>query len=310
MEIVQGGRLGNRFKIVECLGRGQLGPVFVAADGSQMDRLVALKVFEEKFLKREELRERLSSSIDEEQKLDHDNLLRALEVVDDGEFRAFAMEYGDGGNLSTRVQAEGRLDLGTLVDVLKQIVNGIGTLHESGKLHYEIKPANILFLKDGVVKLADAELASIRHDNGEQQFKIGTAQYKAPEYLRSGFYDEQCDIYSWGVVAHELYHGALPMDDAQRDTLATVAMIDAPPDYSCPELESIISKACARERSQRYQSAFEIWRDLDKLERMLTPPRFFGPGVVTTLLCGYMLTGLYLMAQFLAGVNPLALLQQ
>jgi eukaryotic-like serine/threonine-protein kinase len=301
MEIVQGNRFYNRFKIVACLGQGALGSVFVAADGADKDKLVAIRVFREGLLGNGEFKERIVHRLAENTRVEHENVLQPLEFLEEGKLQACTMEYADGGNLASQVQQGGRLEITRMVSILRQVADALASIHEHGSVHHDVKPTNVLLMKDGTVKLADCAVARVHEEQKGVAFKIGTAQYKAPEYLRSGRYDAGCDLYALGVIAHELYYGDMPAEEMEFPTISDKLPLEPELRNSdCPELENIIERAVHPDRSRRYQRASEMQADLERLERKLTQKR--SPSFFIALVCLYLiacLSGLAYMSRFL-----------
>jgi eukaryotic-like serine/threonine-protein kinase len=302
MEITQGNRLYNRFKIVACLGQGALGSVFVAADGAEHDRLVAIRVFREGLLGDAEFKDRIVHRLAENTRVEHENVLQPLEFLEEGKLQACTMEYADGGNLASLVQQGGRLEITRMVSILRQTAEALVSIHEHGSVHHDVKPTNILLMKDGTVKLADCAVARVHEEQKGVNFKIGTAQYKAPEYLRSGRYDATCDLYALGVIAHELYFGDMPAEEMEFPTISERTPGESElRNNDCPELETIIERAIHPDRSRRYHSANELRDELERVERRLAKSQKASPNFFLALVCLYMiacLSGLAYLSKF------------
>ncbi|MBN8551097.1 MAG: serine/threonine protein kinase, partial [Deltaproteobacteria bacterium] len=208
MELNKGARLGNRFKVLGCLGSGKMGTVFVAADAAQDDQVVALKVFHQHLLKEFSSRQKLRERVAVAREFDDVGLVRAIEYVDEPGLEALALEYVPGGNLHSLVE-DGPLSTVEIIEVLRQAAQALAILHARGIVHWDLKPSSILFSKEGRVKLCGFGLSKLL-SCGPINLRVGSAQYRAPEYLRYGDCDQRGDIYSLGVIAYELLTGTTP----------------------------------------------------------------------------------------------------
>lgn len=257
MELSKGSRLGNRFKVLGCLGSGKMGTVFIAADAAHEDRVVALKVFHQQLLKnssdRQKLRERISVVSDFTDEL----LVHAIEYVDEPGLEALSLEYVPGGNLQSLV-AESALDFDEIIGVLKQVAQALAVLHNRGLVHWDLKPSSILFTKEGRVKLSGYGLSKIL-SAGPINLRIGDAQYRAPEYLRHGDCDQRGDIYSLGVIGYELVTASTPLGaDDTPDSDEGNSIPETWPRNCPPALRAVLEKAMASSPGDRFQSAQEF----------------------------------------------------
>ena len=202
--------------------------------------------------------------------LSNPNIVAVYDVSHSDEREYIVMELISGITLKQYMDKKGALDWKEVVHFTKQITRALSHAHERGIIHRDIKPQNIMLLRDGTLKVADFGIAALEnevHENNGQT--IGSIHYIAPEQARGNSPDARSDIYSLGVVMYEMLSGSLPYTG---DTLAEIAVkhMNAKPEPlraklpSIPEeLERITLKAMNADLSQRYQTAGELLSDLD-----------------------------------------------
>lgn len=256
MELSKGSRLGNRFKVLGCLGSGKIGTVFVAADGNHDDRVVALKVFHPQLLKHSSDRQKLRERIEVVKEFSDELLVEAVEYVDEPGLEALSMEYVPGGNLLSLVQ-DAPLNYLEINAVLRQVAQGLAILHERGLVHWDLKPSSVLFTKEGKLKLSGYGLSKLL-SSGPLNLRIGGAQYRAPEYLRFGDCDQRGDIYALGVIGYELITGGMPLSPEDEDSSDAPSIPETWPRDCPPALREVIEKAMAPSPGDRFQSAKEF----------------------------------------------------
>ena len=191
---------------------------------------------------------------------------------DEREF--IVMELISGITLKQYMDKKGALDWKEVVHFSKQITRALAHAHERGIIHRDIKPQNIMLLRDGTLKVADFGIAALENEVYENNGQtIGSMHYIAPEQARGLSPDARSDIYSLGVVMYEMLSGRLPYTG---DTLAEIAVkhMNAKPEPlrntfpSIPvELERIVLKAMNSDLNERYQTAGELLEDLDAFTR-------------------------------------------
>jgi len=280
------GRLISHYRPRALLGKGGMGEVYLATD-TRLGREVALKLLPAEFIgdadrvKRFEREARIASA------LNHPNILTIYEIGRDGETFFIATELVKGETLRQRLDA-GALDLTGAINTAIQVGAALDAAHGAGIVHRDIKPENIMLRPDGYVKVLDFGLARpidaalspcdhssrLTRDSYEsvQGTLLGTFLYMSPEQARGQEVDHRSDIWSLGVVLYEMVAGRVPFDgDTPSDTIAAILKHEMPPlaGLCQPELQSIIARALAKERTQRYQSAKELLDDLEELKRKL-----------------------------------------
>ena len=262
--------LDDRYEILETIGEGGMALVFRALD-HRLNRYVAVKIMREEMAQDEEFRRRFCAESHAVAMLSNPNIVAVYDVSHSDEREYIVMELISGITLKQYMDKKGALDWKEVVHFTKQITRALAHAHERGIIHRDIKPQNIMLLRDGTLKVADFGIAALEnevHENNGQT--IGSIHYIAPEQARGNSPDARSDIYSLGVVMYEMLSGSLPYTG---DTLAEIAVKHmnarpAPLREKLPsipeELERITLKAMNADLSQRYQTAGELLSDLDQ----------------------------------------------
>ncbi|MBD5133033.1 MAG: Stk1 family PASTA domain-containing Ser/Thr kinase [Clostridiales bacterium] len=270
-----GKMLDNRYEILECIGTGGMAVVYKARD-HRLNRLVAVKILKPELASDADFRRRFHDESQAVAMLSHANIVSVYDVSRSDGMDYIVMELIDGMTLKQYMQRRGTpLNWREAVHFITQIMRALSHAHSRGIIHRDIKPHNIMVLRDGSVKVTDfgiAQLASAAQNTMTQE-AIGSVHYISPEQAKGSHVDCRTDIYSAGVVLYEMLTGRLPFEG---DTPVAVAIqhiksIPVPPRDLNPEvpraLESITMKAMAPELGQRYASADEMLDDLKEFRK-------------------------------------------
>jgi serine/threonine-protein kinase len=259
-------RIG-KYDIIEVLGRGGMGVVYKAKD-PHLGRLVAIKMTA-CVGDSEELVSRFFREAQSTASLQHPNIVTVYELGDCGGNPYLVMEYLEGQSLDVIIGGNRPLNLLDELDIMLDVCRGLDYAHQSKIIHRDIKPANIVVLKDGGVKLVDFGIAHIVGRKLTQPGQvIGSFNYMSPEQINSKAIDTRTDIFSAGIVLYQLLTKALPFQ--AENTAATLMKIvhEPPPPLAQflnvypPELETILLRALAKDREERYQTIEEFAADL------------------------------------------------
>ena len=267
--------LDNRYEIMEQIGMGGMARVFRALD-HRLNRQVAVKILREDLAEDAELRRRFHEESQAVAMLSHPNIVAVYDVSRSSDLEYIVMELIDGITLKQYMQKKGnKLNWREALHFITQIVKALGHAHSRGIIHRDIKPHNIMVLRDGSVKVADfgiARVASGGHSTLTQE-ALGSVHYISPEQARGSHIDARSDLYSAGVVLYEMITGRLPFEG---DTPVSVAIqhINSIPlspreiDPAIPEaLEAITMKAMAPDPDNRYLSADDMLADLEEFRK-------------------------------------------
>ncbi len=274
--VLSQGTMVGHYRIVEKIGAGGMGEVFLAED-TKLDRKVALKFLPSQIAQDADVRTRFTREAKAVAKLDHPNIVTIHEVGEFNDRPFFAMQYINGKTLQHYCSEE-TLSVGKIVNLILQIAEGLSKAHAVGITHRDIKSANIIVDQDFRLKILDFGLATVQ--GGDALTKagstLGTVAYMSPEQAKGSKVDHRSDLFSLGIVMYELVTGRTPFKRS-NDTGTRHAIInenhepleryksDVP-----PELQRIVSKCLAKLSDERYQSAADLAADLRILERTAT----------------------------------------
>jgi len=269
------GTLVSHYRIVEKIGAGGMGEVYLAED-TQLDRKVALKFLPPHLCQDEDCRKRFKREAQAAAKLSHPNIIHVYEVSEYQGRPFFAMEHIEGRSLRD-VKAE-ELDVDRIIGIAIQLCDGLYTAHSAGVTHRDIKPSNIIVDSSGRPKLLDFGLAVVK--GGEHLTRtgstLGTVGYMSPEQIEGKATDARSDLFSLGVVLYELIASKSPF--RRDDETATLKAIlqDTPEPLaryksSVPDdLQRVVGKLLEKDPTLRYQSAAGVIPDLKKLSAAST----------------------------------------
>src|ERR1700732_851215 len=203
--------LGGRFEIQEMLGIGGMGAVYKAYD-RDIDRVIALKCIRPELAKDPEITQRFTQELLLARQIAHKNVIRIFDVRDSGGLKFITMEYVDGRDLSSLVEAKGKLTSAESVAIMMQVSSGLACAHAEGVVHRDLKPSNIMVEPQGRVVVMDFGLA--RADSTGQMTQtgavMGTYQYMSPEQAKGTKADARSDIFTVGIILYELLTGQTP----------------------------------------------------------------------------------------------------
>ena len=264
-----GKMLDDRYEILEVIGEGGMAIVYRALD-HRLNRDVAVKIMRDEMAADEEFRRRFCTESHAVAMLSHPNIVAVYDVSHNDNVEYIVMELVDGITLKQYMERKGMVAWKEVVHFTKQISKALAHAHERGIIHRDIKPQNIMLLRDGTIKVGDFGIAALENEvyenNGEA---IGSIHYIAPEQARGECPDARSDIYSLGVMMYEMLTGVLPFTGNTLGEIAVQHMNakPVPPHEKNPEipleLERITLKAMSAELSERYQSANELLSDLE-----------------------------------------------
>ena len=273
MDSYIGKMLDNRYEILERIGTGGMAVVY-KAKCHRLNRLVAIKILKADLAQDEDFRRRFNAESQAVAQLSHPNIVSVYDVSRGGDVEYIVMELIDGITLKQYMEKRGQLNWREALHFITQIMRGLSHAHSRGIVHRDIKPQNIMVLRDGSVKVADFGIACL--ENSAQtltQEALGSVHYISPEQARGDRTDARSDIYSAGVVLYEMLAGRLPFvgDSAVSVAIQHLSSIPLAPREINPEipeqLELICMKAMAPELDKRYDSAEAMIADLEAFRK-------------------------------------------
>ena len=263
------GRMLSHFRVLELLGVGGMGVVYVAED-TRLDRKVALKVPLPEHALDASARRRFLHEARSAGALDHPNLCAIHEVGESDDGHLFlAMPLYRGETLRTRLEREATLPPERAIDVARQIARGLSAAHEAGIVHRDLKPGNVMILPDGSVKILDFGLAKARAQGMSVSRSLaGTAAYMAPEQVRGQPVDGRTDLWALGVVLYEMVTGRKPFEGEHDASLAhAIVHCDPVPPSAVRDdlpagLEALVLALLSKEPAARPATAGDLERRL------------------------------------------------
>ena len=216
-----GKMLDNRYEILERIGTGGMAIVY-KAKCHRLNRLVAVKILKSDLAQDEDFRRRFNAESQAVAQLSHPNIVSVYDVSKGGDIEYIVMELIDGITLKQYMEKRGQLNWRESLHFITQIMRGLSHAHSRGIVHRDIKPQNVMVLRDGSVKVADFGIACL--ENAAQtltQEALGSVHYISPEQARGDRTDARSDIYSAGVVLYEMLTGRLPFEG---DSAVSVAI--------------------------------------------------------------------------------------
>ncbi|MBQ7826768.1 MAG: protein kinase [Clostridia bacterium] len=268
-----GAVLDNRYRIEKVIGIGGMAVVF-KADDLLMRRSVAVKILKDDVAKDEQSVKRFINESKAVSMLNHPNIVNIYDVSMRGAEKYIVMEYIEGITLKNYMTKKGALSLREIIGYTEQILRALEHAHAKGIVHRDIKPQNIMLLKNGIVKVTDFGIAKLPNaDTVTMTDKaIGTVYYISPEQASGNAIDARSDIYSLGVLMYEMATGKLPFT---ADTPVSVALMHVNEEATAPRevnesipkgLEQIITRAMEKSPEMRYQNVTVLQRQLMKLK--------------------------------------------
>ena len=265
--------LDGRYEILEIIGTGGMAVVYKARC-HRLNRLVAIKILKDEFARDEEFRRRFRAEGEAVAMLSHPNVVQVYDVSTSESANFIVMELIDGISLKQYMEKKGVLNWKETLHFGMQIAKGLEHAHSRGIVHRDIKPHNVMVLKNGSVKVMDFGIARVMNkSNTLTKEALGSVHYISPEQAKGGHTDNRSDIYSLSVVMYEMMAGRPPYDGESAVSVAIQHINGgAPmPSYYNPNipggLEQIIMKGMALEIRDRYVSATEMLQDMEEFRK-------------------------------------------
>ncbi|EGC81824.1 Stk1 family PASTA domain-containing Ser/Thr kinase [Anaerococcus prevotii] len=266
--------LDNRYEIIQQIGVGGMAKVYKAKD-RLLDRFVAIKVLKEQYAEDDEFLKKFNNEAQSAAKLNHINIVNVYDIGQDlfegKKIYYIVMEYVEGETLKDLIDSEGQLSNHDIIDYSVQIAQALKSAHNSGIIHRDIKPQNILIDKYGLAKVTDFGIARVS-SNATITYTssiLGTVHYISPEQAKGKIVDEKSDLYSLGAVMYEMATGKVPFDADNSVGIAVMHIQDKakPAKELNPNLSDhlnyIIMKLLEKEPANRFLNASEL---IDSLE--------------------------------------------
>ena len=265
--------LDNRYELLEVIGTGGMAVVYKARC-HRLNRLVAVKVLKDEFSGDDEFRRRFRAEGEAVAMLSHPNIVQVFDVSASDNAYYIVMELIDGISLKQYMEVKGVLNWKETLHFATQIAQGLEHAHSRGIVHRDIKPHNVMVLKNGSVKVMDFGIAQVMNKSSTlTKEALGSVHYISPEQAKGSYTDSRSDIYSLGVVMYEMMAGRPPYDGESPVAVAIQHINGGAPapttlNPNIPRgMEQIIMKAMALEPRDRYASATELLNDLEEFRK-------------------------------------------
>ena len=282
-----GRMLDNRYEILKVIGTGGMAVVY-QAKCHRLNRMVAIKILKDEFTADEEFRRRFRAEGENVAQLSHPNIVSVYDVSSSDEANFIVMELIEGITLKQYMEKKGVLNWKETLHFAMQIAKALEHAHDKGIVHRDIKPHNVMVLKNGSVKVTDFGIARVMSkSNTLTKEALGSVHYISPEQAKGGWVDNRSDLYSLGVVMYEMLAGRPPYD-AESPVAVALQHINggaAMPSTLNPNIpggmEQIIMKAMALDAKDRYASAAQMLKDMEEFRK--NPAMLFAePAVAST----------------------------
>ena len=261
--------LSGRYEIQEKIGVGGMAVVYRGRD-LKLERNVTVKVLKEEFTAEDDFKSRFTTEARSAARLSHPNIVNVYDVGEDNGIYYIVMEYVHGDTLKKVIKENAPLDEVVTLSIAIQMAAALANAHKNGVVHRDIKPENILISVDGTIKITDfgiaraADVSTVTMTTNA----VGSVYYFSPEQARGGYVDEKSDIYSIGITMFEMLTGHVPFDGNNSIAIALKHLNNEMPDirqYN-PDVSdtiiSIINKASAKKKDDRYNSSDDLLSDL------------------------------------------------
>jgi len=258
------------YDIIEEIGRGGMGVVYKALD-KRLERTVAIKFLPPQVNTSDEERERFKTEARAAAALNHPNIatIHAIEEHDDEIF--IVMEYIEGRELKELLIDNSQLSIDNCLDYVTQIANGLQAAHEKGIVHRDIKSRNIMLTKVGQVKIMDFGLAKVKSSTGFTKIgtTLGTAAYMSPEQSEGSQVDQRSDLWSLGILFHEILTGEFPFKGDYEQAIIYSILNEKPrlSDELTLPVKKILEKLLEKDPENRLQTCGELLKALQQIRK-------------------------------------------
>lgn len=280
------------YRVVRLLGSGGMGSVYLAVNTS-IDQQVAIKVLKPEFARNTDLRTKFKREAELLCSLDHPGIVKFLNYVETPQGVFLIMEYVKGITLEEYIKHKNGLIVESKAyPMLKEILEAFEYAHSKGIVHQDIKPSNIILQEDGHIKIMDFGIAKIVSEVNQNGAVMGTPEYMSPEQIYGKSVDGRSDIYSLGVLIHNMLTGKAPYDSTRlteqeikrrvvKDELPR--MIECYP-YVSDKIQKVVDKATQKIPEARYQDCREMKNAIKKAIAPDSIPRWLKYGGIAAVL--------------------------
>lgn len=261
------------------LGQGGMANVYLASH-KNLGTEFAIKILDKRFISDDNIRKRFLAEARIMSRMNHPNVIRVSDLIDEPETVAFVMEYIPGETLKQHIDRMGKLDVNAVKMLFSQMLAATKYIHELGLIHRDIKPSNFMVTPDGVVKLMDfgiakvSDAASSEYTGTGASQQMGTPMYMSPEQVRStGTVTAATDIYSLGVTLWQMVSGTKPYDTASLSLPEIqVAILREDLPLTGTIWDPVIQKATRKNVDERFKNDTEFLEAIHNPSSLQTKP--------------------------------------
>ncbi|MBW1936541.1 MAG: protein kinase [Deltaproteobacteria bacterium] len=276
-ELTRGSTFAGRYEIIEELGQGGMGKVYRVFD-KKIEEEAALKLLKPEIAADKKTIERFRNELKLARKVAHRNVCRMYDLDEEKGTHYITMEYVPGEDLKSFLRRAGPINAGKAISIGKQVCEGLAEAHRLGVVHRDLKPQNIMIDREGNARIMDFGIARSLKTRGITGVgvMIGTPEYMSPEQAEGKEVDKRSDIYSLGVILYEMVTGRLPFKGVTPLSIAMKHKGEEPPhprkfNAQVPEdFSRLILRCMEKDKEKRYQSAKEVFSELEKIEKGLS----------------------------------------
>jgi len=275
-ELGTGTNFGDRYQVIEELGKGGMGKVYKVYD-TEIQEKIALKLLKPEIAGDQKTVERFRNELRLARKIGHKNVCRMFDLNRHEGSYFITMEYISGENLKSFINRVGQLPVAKAVSIAQQVCEGLTEAHRLGVIHRDLKPQNIMIDRQGNARIMDFGIARSVKSKGitEAGIMIGTPEYLSPEQAEAKNVDHRSDLYTVGIILYEMLTGSVPFDGETPLSVAMKHKTETPRDPKelnpqIPvELSGLILKCMEKDRNRRYQKTEELLADLKQIRKNL-----------------------------------------
>jgi serine/threonine protein kinase len=287
-KLTQGTTFAGRYEVIKFLGSGGLGKVYRVKDVETKEDL-ALKLLRSEVVSNRKTIERFSNELKIAHKISHGNVCRMYHLGEEEGSYYITMEYVSGEDLRDLIKRSEHLSESKVINVAKQVCEGLAEAHRFGVVHSDLKPENIMIDSEDQARIMDFGIARSLREKGitSAEEKIGTPEYMSPEQLDGKEVDVRSDIYSMGVILYEMITGQAPFEGDTPQSVANKHKHETPQEPKevnvkiSDEFNFLILKCLNKEKNQRYQNTDELLSELENVlgvssskDNLAKEPRF------------------------------------
>ena len=273
--------LAGRYEIRERLGTGGMGSVYRAKD-RELDRSMAIKVIRPELAEQSDILRRFKQELILARQVTHKNVIRIFDLGEDAGLKFITMEYIEGQSLKSMMDERGKLSYDESAGIIQQVCLALEAAHAEGVVHRDLKPQNIMVDKQGKILVMDFGIARGTGVAGMTMTGalVGTPDYMSPEQVRGDHVDARSDLFSLGIIYYELLTGKKPYSGGSAESAMFRRTIERakPPQEMDPQvpryLSEVVAKCLESDVRDRYQTAREIWDDLERWKQGASASRW------------------------------------